>query len=289
MRRGGRGVGRRRAARPIRWRCGTRRGGRPGRRGCPSAIERWVLPVPGGPSRTTFSLPARKSSWPRCRTASRLIERLEGEVELLERLARREARGLDAGLAAVAVAAVGLGLQQRRGELLIAPFLGAGAVGELGQRPRRGRRLERAEQVRELGRGRLMRSARRSGPAAGPRPRSRPARRGRSRSARACSSAVIVRCARERRARAGRRARRCPARPRVTSRWSTRTSTRRPTSARVERVVVGVEAQVADRAGPACTQRRSVSGIAPAAAPSPRARRRAGRPGGRAASCACAR
>ena len=78
---------------------------------------------------------------------------LEGEVELLERLARREPRGLDAGLAAVAVAAVGLGLEQRRGELLIAPFLGAGAVGELGQRPRGGRRLELAEQVRELGVG----------------------------------------------------------------------------------------------------------------------------------------
>jgi hypothetical protein len=40
-------------------------------------------------------------------------------------------RGLDAGLAAVAVAAVGLGLQQHRGELLIRPVLGAGAVGEL--------------------------------------------------------------------------------------------------------------------------------------------------------------
>ena len=78
---------------------------------------------------------------------------LEGEVELLERLARREPRGLDPGLAAVAVAAVGLGLQQRRGEVLIAPFLLAGAVGELGQRPGRGRRLELAEQVRELGVG----------------------------------------------------------------------------------------------------------------------------------------
>ena len=83
---------------------------------------------------------------------SRCSERLEGEVELLQRLARREPGGLDAGLAAVAVAAVGLGLQQRGGELLIAPFLGAGAVGELGQRPGRGRRLELAEQVRELGR-----------------------------------------------------------------------------------------------------------------------------------------
>jgi hypothetical protein len=79
--------------------------------------------------------------------------RLKGEVELLERLARREARGLDPGLAALAVAAVGLGLEQRRGELLIAPFLRAGAVGELGQRPRRGRRFERPEQVRELGVG----------------------------------------------------------------------------------------------------------------------------------------
>jgi hypothetical protein len=26
------------------------------------------LAVPGGPNRTTFSLPCRKSSWPRCST-----------------------------------------------------------------------------------------------------------------------------------------------------------------------------------------------------------------------------
>ena len=76
---------------------------------------------------------------------------LEGEVELLERLAGGEACGLDARLASVAVAAVGLGLEQRRGDLLVAPFLLAGAVGELGQRPRGGRRFELAEQVRELG------------------------------------------------------------------------------------------------------------------------------------------
>jgi excisionase family DNA binding protein len=31
-------------------------------------------PRPGGPSRTTFSRPARKSSWPRCSTVSRRIE-----------------------------------------------------------------------------------------------------------------------------------------------------------------------------------------------------------------------
>jgi hypothetical protein len=75
---------------------------------------------------------------------------LEGEVEVLERFARREAGGLDAGLAAVAVAAVDLGLQQHLGEALKRPLLGTGAVGELGQRPRRGRRLQGAEQMRQL-------------------------------------------------------------------------------------------------------------------------------------------
>ena len=76
---------------------------------------------------------------------------LEGEVEVLKRLAGGEPCLLDAGLAAVAVAAVDLGLQQRLGEALQRPFLAAGAVGELGQRPRRRRGLERPEQIRELG------------------------------------------------------------------------------------------------------------------------------------------
>ena len=78
---------------------------------------------------------------------------LKGEVEFLDRLAGREAGGLDAGLAAVAVAAVDLGLEQGGGELLIAPLFVAGAVGELGQRPGRRRGLERPEEVRELGGG----------------------------------------------------------------------------------------------------------------------------------------
>jgi hypothetical protein len=75
---------------------------------------------------------------------------LEGEVELLQGLAGGEAGGLDAALAAVAVAAIDLGLEQRGGEALKAPVLLAGAVGELGQRPGRGGRLELPEQVREL-------------------------------------------------------------------------------------------------------------------------------------------
>jgi hypothetical protein len=78
---------------------------------------------------------------------------LKGEVELLDRLAGGEAGGLDAGLAAVAVATVGLGLEQCGGELLIAPLLGSGTIGELGKRPGGGRCLERPKQVRELGAG----------------------------------------------------------------------------------------------------------------------------------------
>ena len=41
--------------------------------------------------------------------------------------------------------------QQRLGEALVAPLLGACALGQLRQRPGGGRRLQRAEQVGELG------------------------------------------------------------------------------------------------------------------------------------------
>ena len=67
--------GPRRAGRPIgrRWRTG--RGGRPGRRGSRCPVARWVLPVPGGPRKTTFSLPATKSRVPRWAIRSRLRPR----------------------------------------------------------------------------------------------------------------------------------------------------------------------------------------------------------------------
>ncbi len=149
--RGGRGVGRRRAARPIRWRCGRGRGGRPGRRGSRARSPGGSCRCRAGRAGRCSRGRRRKSSWPRCSTSVALDRALEGEVELLERLAGGEAGGLDPCLAAVAVAAVDLGLQQHGGELLIAPLLCAGAVGELGQRPGRRRRLERPEQVRELG------------------------------------------------------------------------------------------------------------------------------------------
>ena len=53
-----------------------------------------------------------------------LLDRaLEGEVELLERLAGGEPRGADPGLAAVRLACGDLGGEQRLSEPLIAPFL----------------------------------------------------------------------------------------------------------------------------------------------------------------------
>jgi hypothetical protein len=53
----------------------------------------------------------------------------------------------------MAVAAVDLGLEDRGDELLIAPVLGAGAIGELGQRPRGRWGFQDAKQVSELAAG----------------------------------------------------------------------------------------------------------------------------------------
>ena len=210
-----------------------RRAGRRGRRGSPSAIARWVLPVPGGPSRTTFSLPCEEVELAEvqrpCRGGSSVWK---AEVELLERLARREAGGLDAALAAVAVAAVDLGLEQRLGELLIAPLLLRGRARRAWATPSprpapsapgtgaRARSSGGSCDQRVIGGQRAdlddWLAARRGARGAG------------ACSARACSSAVIVRC------RANERACRQASSPvssatARTSRWVTRTSTRRPT------------------------------------------------------------
>jgi hypothetical protein len=81
-----------------------------------------------------------------------LLDRaLEAEVELLERLAGREPRGLDPGLAAVAVAGGDLGAEQDLGEPLVAPRLLPRSFRERRQRSGGGRRLQRAEQMSELG------------------------------------------------------------------------------------------------------------------------------------------
>ena len=92
-----------RAARPTRSRCGRGRAGRPGRRGSRARS-------PG------VSCRCRVGPTPRCWSAVQEVElaevldhclldrALEGEVELLQRLAGGEARGADAGLAAVRLA-----------------------------------------------------------------------------------------------------------------------------------------------------------------------------------------
>jgi hypothetical protein len=83
----------------------------------------------------------------------RLLDRaLEAEVEFLERLAGGEASLLDPALAAVRVPRGDLGLEQRFGEALVTPLLGARPLGQLRQRPGRGRRLQRPTEEAELGR-----------------------------------------------------------------------------------------------------------------------------------------
>jgi hypothetical protein len=77
---------------------------------------------------------------------------LEGEIELLQSLARREARRLDPVLAPVGFPRGDLGGEHRLQEALVGPFLGAGALGELGDRTRCSRRLQRPKQVVELSR-----------------------------------------------------------------------------------------------------------------------------------------
>src|SRR3979409_2594095 len=83
-----------------------------------------------------------------------LLQRtLKGPVELLQGFAAGEARVTDAGLAAVVLTRAGLARKQRLGEALVAPLFAARALGELGQRARRGRCFERAEEVAKLGGG----------------------------------------------------------------------------------------------------------------------------------------
>src|SRR5215217_6080148 len=113
-----------------------------------TAIARCDLPVPGGPNRDDVLLGVQEVELAEVLDDLALDRALEGEVELLERLAGREARGLDAALAAMALPGGDLGREQDLGEALIAPLLLARTLGQLRQRAGGGRRLERPEQVR---------------------------------------------------------------------------------------------------------------------------------------------
>jgi hypothetical protein len=73
------------------------------------------------------------------------------EVELLQALAGGEPGLADAALAAVGLAGGDLALQAGGQELLVAPALGTGPLGQPVHRGTKGRRLERAGQEAQLG------------------------------------------------------------------------------------------------------------------------------------------
>jgi len=115
-----------------------------------TAIARWVLPVPAPAEQDDVLARVQKVELAEVLDDLALDAALEGEVELLERLACGEAGGLDAALAAVALPGGDLGREQAFGEALVAPLLLARALGELRERAGGGRRLQGPEQVREL-------------------------------------------------------------------------------------------------------------------------------------------
>ena len=132
----GRRGGPRRAGRPTRRRWRTGPGGRPGRRGSPRPVARWVLPVPGGPRKTTFSLAATKSRVPRWAIRSRLRPRAWSKSNSSRRLAGGEPGGADAALTAVGLPRGDLALQAGDQELLMGPGLGSGPARPAGRPPR---------------------------------------------------------------------------------------------------------------------------------------------------------
>ena len=139
-----------------------------------SAIARCVLPVPGRSEQDHVLAGVEEVELAEVLDHRLLHRALEGEVELLERLAGGEPGGLDPALAAVGVAGGDLGAEQHLGEPLIAPGLLAGPVSQRRQRPGGGGCFQRAEQVRELERAWSCRDQlRHSATAAGSRPRPR--------------------------------------------------------------------------------------------------------------------
>ena len=151
--RGGLGVARRPGGRPIRWRsrnsdalAGEARADREGDREMGLAGSGWA-------EEDHVLLAVEEVELPEMLDDLLFDRALEGEVELLERLAGWEPCGFDPQLAAGSVSGGDLGGQQRFGEALIAPFLRARTLAELRHRTGGCWRLHRPEQVRELSGG----------------------------------------------------------------------------------------------------------------------------------------
>src|SRR4051812_14499331 len=107
-------------------------------------MPKCVLPVPGGPKKQTFMCSWVQASWARCRL---LGGGLGAEVEVLQRLVRRERGVADAVARAGRVAGEHLGLEQDLEELLVGPALLAGGGGGLLEALEHARCLEFCEQV----------------------------------------------------------------------------------------------------------------------------------------------
>ena len=114
-------------------------------------VARWVLPVPGGPRKTTLSLAATKSRVPRWAIGLPVQAAGVVEVELFEGLAGREPGGADAAFAAVGLSGGDLALQARGQELLVGPGRLPGAFGQAWDRLPKARRFQGAGQERQLG------------------------------------------------------------------------------------------------------------------------------------------
>ena len=114
-------------------------------------MARWVLPVPGGPQEHHVLLGQHEVQGAQVRDHLPLEGAGVVEVELLQGLAGGESGGADAALAAVGLPCGDLALQAGGQELLVAPALGTGALGQPGHRLAKRRRLQGPGEESKLG------------------------------------------------------------------------------------------------------------------------------------------
>ena len=117
----------------------------------PRPVARWVLPVPGGPRKTTFSRGGDEVEGAQVGDGVAFEAAGVLEVEVLQALAGGEPGGSDPAFAAVVLAGGHLTLQAGGQVLLMGPGLGAGALGQPGHRLAQGWGLQRPGQERDLG------------------------------------------------------------------------------------------------------------------------------------------
>ena len=116
-----------------------------------SPVARWVLPVPGGPRKTTLSRAVTKSRVPRWAISSRFQPAGVAEVELLQALAGWEPGRADAAFPAVRFAGGNFPLQAGDQEFLMGPGLGVGPLGEPAGRLAQRQGLQRPGEEGDLG------------------------------------------------------------------------------------------------------------------------------------------